>query len=195
MDEISKMDEIDKKIITQLQVDGRMTLKELSKSINFTSMGTKKRLERLLKKGTIKVSALINPSVLQLHPAIVMLEMESAEAMQDLLKRFEQCPRIIQIFKTVGGYNLIALVVAETQETLESISMEKCSLRCSKGIRRSEFYPVSETYFSPFLQIREQLATKENKVSPCNVKCDPCNRYELQKCVGCPTTEHYRGTL
>ena len=189
------MDEIDKKIIAQLQADGRRTLQELSKCIGFTSMGTKKRLERLLKKGTIKVSALINPSALQLHLAIVMLEMESTEAMQELLNRFEQCPRIIQIFKTVGGYNLIALVVAETLETLESISMEKCSLRCSRGIRRSEFYLVSETYFSPFIQIREQLATKENKVSPCNVNCDPCNRYELQKCVGCPTTENYRGTL
>ena len=189
------MDEIDKKIITQLQADGRTTLQEIAKSIGFTSMGTKKRLERLLKKGTIKISALINPTALKLHPAIVMLEMESAEAMQDLLNRFEECPRVIQIFKTVGGYNLIALVVAETQETLESISMEKCSLRCSKGIRRSEFYPVSDTYFSPFLQIREGLAHKERKVTPCNVECDPCNRYETQKCVGCPTTSHYQGSL
>ena len=189
------MDEIDKKIITQLQADGRTTLQELGKSIGFTSMGTKKRLERLLKKGIIKVSALINPSALKLYPAIVMLEMESAEAMQGLLSRFEECPRVVQIFKTVGGYNLIALVVAETQETLESISMEKCSLRCSKGIRRSEFYPVSETYFSPFLQIREELAHKEKKVTPCNVDCDPCNRYETQKCVGCPTTTYYRGSL
>ena len=81
-----------------------------------------------------------------------MLEMESAEAMQELLKRFEQCPRVVQIFKTVGGYNLIALVVAETQETLESISMEKCSLRCSKGIRRSEFYPVSGLTFHRFFR-------------------------------------------
>ncbi len=189
------MDEIDKKIITQLQADGRTTLEELSKTTGFTSMGTKKRLEKLVKNGTIKISALINPSVLKLHPAIVMLEMESAEAMQDLLNRFEECPRVVQIFKTVGGYNLIALVVAETQETLESISMEKCSLRCSKGIRRSEFYPVSETYFSPLLQIRESLAHKEKKVTPCNVDCDPCNRYETQKCVGCPATNHYKGTL
>jgi DNA-binding Lrp family transcriptional regulator len=189
------LDVVDRKIVTQLQADGRTTLQELSKSIGFTSMGTKKRLERLLKKGTIKVSALINPSALKLHPAIVMLEMESAEAMQDLLSRFEECPRVVQIFKTVGGYNLIALVIAETQETLESISMEKCSLRCSKGIRRSEFYPVSETYFSPFLQIRESLAHKERKVTPCNVACDPCNRYETQKCVGCPTTTYYKGSL
>jgi Lrp/AsnC family leucine-responsive transcriptional regulator len=191
----NKLDEVDKKIITQLQADGRATLQDLAKSVGFTSMGTKKRLERLLKKGIIKISALINPSALKLHPAIVMLEMESAEAMQQLLDRFEECPRVVQMFKTVGGYNLIALVVAETRETLESISMEKCSLRCSKGIRRSEFYPVSETYFSPFLQIRENLAHKEKKVTPCNVDCNPCNRYETKKCVGCPTTTNYKGSL
>jgi DNA-binding Lrp family transcriptional regulator len=189
------LDEIDKKIITQLQADGRTTLEELSKITGFTSMGIKKRLERLIKNEIIKVSALINPSPLKLHPAIVMLEMESAEAMQNVLDRFEECPRVIQIFKTLGGYNLIALVVAETKETLESISMEKCSLRCSKGIRRSEFYPISDTYFSPFFQIRENLAHKEKKVTPCNVECDPCKRYETQKCVGCPTTSHYKGSL
>jgi DNA-binding Lrp family transcriptional regulator len=189
------LDIIDKKIVTQLQSNGRTTLEELSKITGFTSMGTKKRLERLIKKGIIKVSALVNPNALKLHPAIIMLEMESAQAMQELLNRFEECPRVVQIFKTVGGYNLIALVVAETQETLESISMEKCSLRCSRGIRRSEFYPVSDTYFSPFLQIRQNLTHKEKKVTPCKVECDPCDRYETQKCVGCPTTTNYKGSL
>ena len=189
------LDDIDKKIISQLQADGRTTLENLAKITGFTSMGAKKRLERLIKKGIIKISALVNPSALKLHPAIIMLEMESAEAMQELLNRFEECPRVVQIFKTVGGYNLIALVIAETQETLESISMEKCSLRCSRGIRRSEFYPVSETFFSPFLQVRENLAHKENKVTPCNVECDPCNRFETKKCVGCPTTSMYKGSL
>lgn len=189
------MDQTDKKIITLLQTDGRTTLQYIAKNIGLTSMGTKKRLEKLLKNGTIKISALINPNALKLHPAIIMLEMESAEAMQQLLDRFQDCPRVIQIFKTMGGFNLIALVIAETQETLESISMEKCSLRCSKGIRRSEFYPISETHFSPFLQIRENLAQEETKITPCNVNCHPCNRYENDKCVGCPTTINYRGTL
>jgi len=189
------MDEVDKKIIAQLQADGRTSLEELAKITGFTSMGTKKRLKKLVEKGIIKVSALINPNALGLHPAIVMLEMESAEAMQNVLDRFEDCPRVVQIFKTIGGYNLMALIVAETQETLESISMEKCSLRCSKGIRRSEFYPISDTYFSPFLQIRENLAQKGKKFTPCNVECEPCSRYENQKCVGCPTTSNYKGSL
>lgn len=189
------MDDVDKKIIVQLQEDGRTSLEDLSKLTGFTSMGTKKRLEKLIENGVIKISALVNPSALGLHPAFVMLEMESAEAMQDVLDRFEECPRVVQIFKTIGGFNLMALIVAETRETLESISMEKCSLRCSKGIRRSEFYPISDTYFSPFLQIRETLAGKERKVAPCNVECAPCKRYETQKCVGCPTTNNYKGSL
>ncbi len=147
------MDEIDRKIISQLQINGRITLKELAQIIGYTSMGTKKRLQKLLDQKIIQVSALLNPTQLKLLPAIVMLEMESAEARQTLIDRFKDCPRVIQIFKTMGGYNLIALVVAENQETLNSISMEKCSLRSNAGIRRSEFYPIGDINFAPFLLV------------------------------------------
>ena len=189
------MEENDQKITAQLQQDGRTTLKELAKTIGLTSMGTKKRLQKLLKQDTIKVSALLNVAALNLHPAVIMLEMESAEAIQNLVSRFKDCPRVIHIFKTIGGYNIIALVVAENQNTLESISTEKCSLRSSEGIRRSEFYPIGELYFSPFLQIREHLAHKEKTLTPCNVDCISCTRFQTHKCVGCPATVHYRGTL
>ena len=64
------MDEVDKKIIAQLQADGRTSLEDLSKLTGFTSMGTKKRLEKLIENGAIKISALVNPSALGLHPAI-----------------------------------------------------------------------------------------------------------------------------
>jgi DNA-binding Lrp family transcriptional regulator len=189
------LDEVDRKIISQLQTDGRTTLEEIAKNTEFTSMGVKKRLQKLIQKGAIKVSASLNPFYYRLHPAIVLLEMESGEAMQKLLERFKDCPRVINIFKTIGGYNLIALVVAEDQDTLESISIEKCSLRSSAGIRRSEFYPIGEIHFSPFLPVREYLTHKEKETAPCNVDCRPCIRYLNGKCVGCPTTIHYRGTL
>jgi len=189
------LDDVDRKIISQLQQDGRTTLEDLAKSVGFTSMGIKKRLQKLLDQDSIKVSALLNPFSLKLFPAIVLLEMESADAMQNLLNRFEDCPRIIHMFKTIGGYNLIGLVIAEDQNTLESISMEKCSLRSSAGIRRSEFYPISNIYFSPFLLVREYLTHKERKIAPCNVDCEPCIRYKTEKCVGCPVTCNYRGTL
>jgi DNA-binding Lrp family transcriptional regulator len=189
------MDEVDRKIVSKLQLDGRATLQELAKNIGFTSMGAKKRLQKLKDQNCIQISALLNPFSFKLSPAIVMLEMENAEAMQNLLDRFRECPRVINIFKTMGGYNLIALVIAEDKDTLESISVEKCSLRSGTGIRRSEFYPVGDIYFSPFLSVREHLAHKGKTVAPCNVDCRPCIRYQNKKCVGCPATSHYRGTL
>ncbi len=189
------MDAVDRKIIAQLQMDGRTTLQELSGMIGFTSMGTKKRLEKLINQGTIKVSALINPKALGLIPAFVMLEMESAEASEKLIERFKDCPRVVNIFKTIGGYNLIALVVAEDQDTLESISTEQCSLRSAQGIRRSEFYPIGDMYFSQYLGIREHLTHKEKIITPCKVNCGPCKRYKNQKCVGCSVTTNYKGVL
>jgi DNA-binding Lrp family transcriptional regulator len=158
-------------------------------------MGVKKRVKNLLEQDVIKVSALLNIKPLNLCAAIMFLEIESAEAMNKLLERFKDCPRVVQIFTTLGGYNLIALIVAENQETLESISIEKCSLRSSEGIRRSEFYPIGNIHYSPFLPIREHLTHKEKTITPCNVDCRPCSRYKAEKCVGCPAMSYYKGTL
>lgn len=189
------LDDIDRKIISQLQLNGRTTFEKLARIIGFSSMGAKKRVEKLLEKDVLKVSALVNVKELDLHAAIVLIEIEGAEAMQKLLKRFKECPRVVHIFTTLGGYNVIALVVAEDRDTLESISMEKCSLRSSEGIRRSEFYPIGNIHYSPFLLVREHLAHKGRETTPCKVDCHPCDRYKEERCVGCPATGYYRGSL
>ena len=62
-------------------------------------MGVKRRLQRLIQQNGIKVTTLINPFFFKLYPAIVLLEMESAEDIQRLLERFKDCPRVIHIFK------------------------------------------------------------------------------------------------
>ena len=189
------MDEVNRKIVAQLQLNGRTTFEELGKLVGYTSMGAKKRFDKLLKEGLIEVSATLNTKSLNLCPAIMLLEMESAEAMQKLLERFRECPRVINIFTTLSGYNLIAFVVAEDQKTLESISIEKCSLRSGGGIRRSEFIPIGNVHYSAFLPIREYLTHKEKTIAPCGVDCRPCQRYKTQYCVGCPTTQYYKGPL
>ena len=189
------MDTVDRKIISQLQQDGRKTFKELAKVVGFSSMGVKKRVDRLIERGILKVSSLLNVKQLDLQAAVVLIEIESSEALERLLHRFKDCPRIVNIFTTLGGYNLIALIVAEDQHTLDSISIEKCSLRSNEGIRRSEFYPIGNVHYSPFLSVREFLTHKERTISPCNVDCGPCQRYEAKKCAGCPTTHYYKGPL
>jgi len=55
-----ELDDIDWKLITELQSNGRKTFKELGDKIGYTSLGAKKRVEKLLKRKIINISALVN---------------------------------------------------------------------------------------------------------------------------------------
>lgn len=189
------MDEVNRKIISKLQEDGRTSFKKLAEITGYTSMGVKKRFNNLQENGLVHVSASIDLKSLKLSAVILMLEMENMEAMNELAERFKDCPRVVHLFNTLGGYNLVALLVVEDPSTMQSISLEKCSLRTVKGIRRSEFLPIGDIYFSSFLPIRYSLAHRNLEITPCNVDCRECNRYKNEKCVGCPATNCYRGQL
>lgn len=188
------MDDIDKKIIEQLRIDGRSTLQEISKKTGYTSMGIKKRLDKLIESGIIKITALLNASQMKLYPALIFLEIETAEDMRKILERFNQCPRVVKLFTSLSGYNLIALMVAEDQDTLKCMSIEKSSLRGQKGIRRSNFYPIGEFYYDSYIDTNPR-APQKNEKPPCGVDCKNCISYREEKCVACPLTSLYRGEL
>jgi DNA-binding Lrp family transcriptional regulator len=189
------MDKIDWKLIMQLRSDGRKTFKELGEAIGFTSLGAKKRIEKLLKKNLIHISALVNTDALDLRLALILLEIENAETMRKIIDRYSKCPRVINFFTTMGGYNLIALVMAENQATLESESMEKCALRSGEGIRRSEFYLIGRVHHYPFLPVKADALKEKADITPCGVQCKDCPSFQDEKCVGCPTLSYYRGPL
>jgi DNA-binding Lrp family transcriptional regulator len=189
------MDKIDWKLIKQLRSDGRTTFKELGETIGFTSLGAKKRIAKLLKKNLIHISALVNTDALDLRLALILLEIESAEAMRKIIDRYGKCPRVINFFTTMGGYNLIALVMAEDQATLESESMEKCALRSGEGIRRSEFYLIGRVHHYPFLPLKVDVLKEKGDITPCGVQCKDCPSFQDEKCVGCPALSYYRGPL
>jgi len=189
------MDKIDWKLIKQLRSNGRKTYKELGDAIGFTSLGAKKRIAKLLNKNLIHISALVNTDALNLRLALILLEIESAETMRNIIDRYSKCPRVINFFTTMGGYNLIALVMAEDQATLESESMEKCALRSGEGIRRSEFYLIGRVHHYPFLPLKTDTLKEKGNITPCGVQCKDCPSFQDKKCVGCPALSYYRGPL
>jgi DNA-binding Lrp family transcriptional regulator len=189
------MDNLDWKLIMQLRSDGRKTFKELGEAIGFTSLGAKKRVDKLLEKGIVHISALVNMDALGLRLALILLEIESAETMRKIMDRYSRCPRVINFFTTMGRYNLIALVMAEDQATLESECMEKCALRSGEGIRRSEVYLIGRVHHYPFLPLNVNALRKKNDIAPCGVQCNGCPSFQDQKCVGCPALSYYRGPL
>lgn len=186
------MDGVDRRLIALLRRDGRASYKRLGDEVGFTIMGAKRRVEKLLQRGLIEVTALENIRELGYQAALIMLEVENQDRLTEILKRFESCPRVVNVFTLLSGYNLAALVVAEDRDTLESEAWERCSLRSQAGVRRSEFYPIGEIYYSPFLPVREELVRGDASTAPCGVNCGECERYDANRCRGCPATKYYR---
>ena len=196
-----KMDNTDGEIIDgtdgvigrELLKNARKTYKEIGEIIGYTTMGAKKRLDKFLKSQLIKPTILFNVKEFKLNLALVFLEIENDEKLREIFLKFEKCPNVIYVFKTLGKYNLIALLAAEDKDTLESITFEKCSIRTQEGVLRSEFYLIGKIFYSPFLPMRKGLCHKDLDKSPCDTYCVICLNFEKDKCIGCWATKHYKG--
>jgi DNA-binding Lrp family transcriptional regulator len=189
------LDHVDWKVLNELRLDGRKTFKELGEAVGFTGLGAKKRVEKLLKQEVIRIAPLFNVEKLNIFLAMIFIEVESGEAMRKMIDRYKECPRVINFFTTMSGYNLIALVLAEDQGALESESIGKCSLRSNEGIRRSEFYPIGEVHYPLFLPLRAYTPGEMGDTTPCGIDCRECSPFQDRECVGCPAMSYYRGPL
>jgi len=186
------MDEIDKKIISFLQEDGRTSLSEIGQKLGLSHVSVRKRLKNLC-ESLVKVSAGLNAEQLGPHVAIVNAEVETPKRLRELVNMFTKCPRIVFLTTTTGAYNVMTIMVAENADTLNAI-LEVCSIRAQKGIRRSEATIGEAPIIPKYLPIKI-VPNKEMEIAPCGINCGKCLRYKNQKCLGCPATKYYRGPL
>ncbi len=185
-------DETDKTIISELQKNGRATLTQMAEKIGISHVAVRKRLEKLLKKDIIDVSAGINPEQLNGRIGLIMVEVENYPRLRELMDLYKDCPRVL-LLSSLSASNLVMVVFGENMSTLESI-LGVCSIRVHEGVRRSEVFIGDLPVFPRFLPIRISTGKKEEKC-PCGANCETCIGLKDDKCYGCPLTLQYSGPL
>ncbi len=114
------MDKIDLKLISLLQSDARMSLKNLANSVYLSSPATASRIERLEKEGIIEgYTAVINHKKLG-YPiiAFINLEMEPKQK-PDFYPFVRQCKNVIECNCVTGHYSMLLKVAFESTEALD----------------------------------------------------------------------------
>ncbi len=193
MKQMGEISRTKKKILSILSGDGRKSLVDIARALGITHVAVRKHLNQLEEQEIMRVRAEVNPEKTGLKLVLVFMEIEDEEHMTEITRRFRECPRIALLASMVGGYNLMALMVAENNDVLECISTV-CVVRRMKGIRRSEVYLVSDLIEPRFLPLKI-TAEKIRQTAPCGRNCLECRKYIENKCLGCPATIHYRGGL
>jgi Lrp/AsnC family transcriptional regulator for asnA, asnC and gidA len=125
-----KIDELDLKIISHLQENGRIPVAELAKRLNQPENTVRYRIERLLKNGVIRrFTALVDPRALGLNVSAAVMFKVDPKKLDQLLEKLTSMKDVTNIYQLSGEWDLIAVVFAkDIQDLHERI----------EGLRRAE---------------------------------------------------------
>jgi Lrp/AsnC family transcriptional regulator for asnA, asnC and gidA len=172
------LDKSNKIVVSELQKDGRTKFTALAKRLKITPAAAKERVERLIDKNIIKVSALVNVQNLLPTSAIIGIEIDS-EGIDILVRRLRNCPLVFHMTKTSGNHNLILSIAAKGIAQMEDFLNKQ--IRSEPGIRHVEVNISNATVVPEYFQLGVIPDPKKNDTAPCGIR-----RGETDQCINCP---------
>ena len=135
------LDVIDKKLLRQLQKDGRTTYAEMGLMVGLTAPAVRARIERMKDNGVLQIVAVTNPIALGFgETAIVGIRVDGdARLVADELAKL---PNVMCCIMTVGGYDLMCEVVCVDREEFAMLLHER--IRPIDGMRSADAFPYTE---------------------------------------------------
>jgi Lrp/AsnC family leucine-responsive transcriptional regulator len=188
------LDDLDKRLVSILQKNGRTSLSEIGEKLGMSHVAVSKRLDKLIKADTVKLTAGVNSEYLDTKVLFMGLETESLDVAEAIKKKYEDCPRLLMFAPVTGRYNVFAVMIAEDTWSLESI-LGTCSMRTEPGVRKSESWFGNAPLMPQYLVLDINPTQTGDTAAPCKMDCKTCKRYTTDKCVGCPSTTTYKGKL
>jgi Lrp/AsnC family transcriptional regulator for asnA, asnC and gidA len=144
---MTDLDHVDKAIIHELQLDGRMPYTELSRRVGLSQPATRQRVNRLIDRGSMQVVAVTDPSTLGFdYPAMVGVDVDGD--IVEIADRLAQLEEVSYLIITAGRYDILAEVVCSDADHLLRFVNEQ--IRPLSGVSSVELFNylrlVKQTY-------------------------------------------------
>jgi len=160
------IDGLNKKLIGELQKDGRQTYANLGKILGVSEGAVRKRLRNLIKRSLIKVVAV--PDIRGLgysFVSIVAIQVRMAE-LDKVWKNLSQNPAVCQLAWVVGRYDLIAVVATQSVEEFANFMANELSM-INSVVRTETFVTLGmfkgEVYLGDTTELVNNLSISPQK--------------------------------
>ncbi len=117
------LDEVDKRLLRALQLDGRLSNVELARSVHLSPPATHARLRRLEKEGYIRqYAAVMNREktgydlLCFIHVSLQMHQLEQVEKFREATR---QMPEVLECHHITGEYDYLLKVALRNRKDLE----------------------------------------------------------------------------
>lgn len=117
-------DDIDRKIIAELQKNGRESFKNIAKKLDLSDGTIRLRVGKMSAEGLLKITAQINPLYFENSiTALVGMSLEKRDHRR-LMEKIAMLNGVKSVINSTGRYDLLAEVFFHSREELRSFLME-----------------------------------------------------------------------
>jgi Lrp/AsnC family transcriptional regulator for asnA, asnC and gidA len=137
--EVFPLDDVDRAIVTELQVDGRMSYADLAPRVGLSQAAVRQRVNRLLERGVMQVVAVTDPLSLGLSTqAMVGISVSGdVRAVAAAVAAYREAEYILI---TAGRYDVLAEVLCEDNDALLSLVNDR--IRAIDGVTSTEVFSI-----------------------------------------------------
>jgi Lrp/AsnC family transcriptional regulator for asnA, asnC and gidA len=131
------LDEIDKRIIGQLQEDGRRPYTQIAPAVGLSEAAVRQRVQRLVDGGVIQIVGVTDPTMIGFgRQAMIGLNVEGdtrtvADALADMHE-------VVYVVLTAGSFDLLIEVVVKDDAELLALLNDK--IRAIAGVRDTQTF-------------------------------------------------------
>jgi Lrp/AsnC family transcriptional regulator for asnA, asnC and gidA len=131
------IDDVDKRIIEQLQQDGRRPYTQMAPAVGLSEAAVRQRVQRLIDSGILQIVGVTDPKAIGFgRQAMIGLIVEGdARKVADLVSAMDE---VVYVVLTAGSLDVLVEVVVEDDEHLLELLNEK--IRAIEGVRRTETF-------------------------------------------------------
>jgi Lrp/AsnC family leucine-responsive transcriptional regulator len=186
--DLEKLDETDRKIVSLLAENSEISQNEIARKLKMSQPAIHTRMKRLRNNGII--AHVIGTNLKNTAFYIAKVEMTAKDPWK-VLDFFRNCPMYLNGLITSGRRNLCLFFVSEKLQAVESCINHH--MRRNPNVVDVEFNVVITP--AKDLVVPVKLWNEKSDKSPCGKRCSEQPCYTSEKCLGCPATVFYKGTL
>ena len=143
---MSLIDQIDRRILTILQMDGRIAAVELADKIGLSPTSTGERLKRLQREGYVAgFGARLDPHKLDLGFLVfveVLLDKTTPDVFEKFAKAVQTAPEVLECHMVAGGFDYLVKARVANMTAYRRFLGE--TLLALPGVRETRTYAVME---------------------------------------------------
>ncbi|MDJ0376538.1 Lrp/AsnC family transcriptional regulator [Cryobacterium sp. PH31-L1] len=133
----AQLDDVSKKIIEQLQADGRRSYAEIGKAVGLSEAAVRQRVQKLTDSGVMQVVAVTDPMQLGFFRQ-AMIGIRASTDTRVLAEQLAEIDAVDYLVLTAGTFDILAEVVCEDDDELLELLNSK--IRNLDGVLSTETF-------------------------------------------------------